>query len=201
MLDLHAYFEELRQHLNLVKPEITSDFYITELCTLNRLRQGTYQLTSDNWVHSHTFFFHYALGGGGIFEAKLPSKLMGEQTKETLRRYGPKFKLKQYSPGRYSPLIEAYMPVSFEFEADMERAAIRMPGVSTYSYDIDEIDAEFMHEMAKYILGKPNGFEGMNGNCVAEESSVRTRQQLKHGRKNGWGAKYSLIERIFRHRA
>lgn len=205
---LHAYFKEFQQQLNLVNPEITSDFYITDLCTLKSLRQGGYQLTSDNSGYVRKFTLHYALVGRGMSEVKLPNKLIAEQKRENLWRCGFKFKLKEYSPSRCSLLIEAYVPVSFEFEADAERAAIRlkvknkpMPGVSGYIYDADQIDAEFMDETAKYILDKPNGFDELSGNTVPEDTLVRIREQLKREKKKGRGAKESLSEKLFRRKA
>ncbi len=208
MDDLHAYFKEFQQQLALVNPEITNDFYITDLCTLMGLKQGAYQVTSDSSGHVHKFTFHYALIGRGMREVKLPNRLVAEQKKETLWRYGFKFKLKEYSPSRCSLLIEAYVPVSFEFEPDVERAAIRlkvknkpMPGVSTYTYDADQIDAEFMDETAKYILDKANSFDELSGNTVPEDTLVRIRQQLKREKKKGRGAKPSLTEKLFRKKA
>lgn len=208
MDDLHAYFKEFQQQLNLVKPEITSDFYITDLCTLKGLSQEAYQLTSDNSGHVNKFTFHYALVGKGVREVRLPNKLVAEQKKEVLWRYGFKFKLKEYSPSRCSLLIEAYVPVSFEFEADVERAAIRlrvknkpMPGISTYTYDADQVDSEFMDETAKYVLSKPNGFDELSGNTVPEDTLVRLREQLNREKKRGRGAKPSLTEKLFRKKA
>lgn len=208
MDDLHAYFKEFQQQLNLVKPEITGDFYITDLCTLKGLSQGAYQVTSDNGGHVNKFTFHYALLGKGVREVKLPNKLVAEQKKEVLWRYGFKFKLKEYSPSRCSFLIEAYVPVSFEFEADVERAAIRLkvknkplPGISTYTYDADQIDSEFMDETAKYVLNKPNGFDELSGNTVPEDTLVRLREQLNREKKRGRGAKPTLTEKLFRKKA
>lgn len=208
MVDLHAYFKELLQQLNLVNPEITSDFYITDLCTLKGLRQGAYQLTSDNSDHVNNFTFHYSLVGEGTHEIKLPSKLVAEKKKESLWRYGFKFKLKEYSPSRCSLLIEAFVPVSFEFQVDVERAAIRlkvknkpMPGISSYIYKPDRIDAEFMDETARYILEKPNRFDELSGNTVPEDTLVRIRQQLEREKKRGRGVKPSLTEKLFRRKA
>ncbi len=208
MDDLHSYFKELKQQLSLVNPEITTDFYITDLCTLKGLTQGAYQVTSDNSGTVNKFTFHYALVGRGMREVKLPNRLVAEQKKETLWRYGLKFKLKEYSPNRCSLLIEAYVPVSFEFEADIERAAIRlkvknkpMVGISTYTYDADQIDSEFMDETAKYILDKPNGFDELSGNTVSEDTLVRLREQLAREKKRGRGAKPSISEKLFRKKA
>lgn len=208
MDDLHAYFKEFQQQLNLVNPEITGDFYITDLCTLKNLRQEGYQVTSDSSDGVRKFTFHYVRAGRGLREVRLPNKLIAEQKRENLWRYGLKFKLKEYSPNRCALLIEAYVPVSFEFEADVERAAIRlkvknkpMPGISTYTYDADQIDAEFMDEVAKYVLEKPNRFDELSGNTVPEDTLVRIRQQLKREKKKGRGAKVSLTEKILRRKA
>ncbi len=208
MDDLHAYFKEFQQQLNLVDPEITGEFYITDLCTLKNLRQEGYQVTSDNADGVRKFTFHYACAGKGLREVRLPNKLIAEQKRENLWRYGLKFKLKEYSPDRCALLIEAYVPVSFEFEADVERAAIRlkvknkpMPGICTYTYDADQIDAEFMDEVAKYVLEKPNRFDELSGNSVPEDTLVRVRQQLKREKKKDRGTKASLTERLFRRKA
>ncbi len=208
MDDLHAYFKEFQQQLNLVNPEITGDFYITDLCTLKNLRQEGYQVTSDSSDGVRKFTFHYVRAGRGLREVRLPNKLIAEQKRENLWRYGLKFKLKEYSQNRCALLIEAYVPVSFEFEADVERAAIRlkvknkpMPGISTYTYDAEQIDAEFMDEVAKYVLEKPNRFDELSGNTVPEDTLVRIRQQLKREKKKGRGAKVSLTEKIFRRKA
>ncbi|MDX1529739.1 MAG: hypothetical protein R3337_14010, partial [Gammaproteobacteria bacterium] len=39
MDDLHSYFKEFQQQLTLVNPEIASDYYLTDLCTLKGLTQ------------------------------------------------------------------------------------------------------------------------------------------------------------------
>ena len=206
--DLHAYFREFQQQLNVVKPEITSDYYITDLCTLKNLSQGNYRVTSDSSNGVRRFVFHYASTGNGVREVKLSSKLLAEQRRENLWRYGFKFKLKENGPNSCSLLVESYVPVSFEFEADVDRAAIRlkvknkpMPGISGYTYDADQIDAEFMDEVAKYILDKPNRFDELSGNTVSENTLVRLRQQLAREKKRGRGAKPSLTEKLFRKKA
>lgn len=205
MDDLHAYFKEFQQQVNLVNPEITGDFYIADLCTLENLRQEGYQVTSGNADGLRKFTFHYARVGKGLSEVRFSNKLIAEQKRESLWRYGLKFKLKEYSPSQCALLIESYVPVSFEFEADVERAAIRlkvknkpMPGISAYTYAADQIDAEFMDEVAKYVLEKPNRFDELSGNTVPEDTLVRIRQQLKREKKKGRGAKASLTEKLFR---
>lgn len=208
MDDLHAYFKEFQQQLTLVNPEITNDFYVTDLCTLKGLRQGAYQVTSDSSGHVHKFTFHYALAGGGVREVKLPNKLAGEQKKEILWRYGFKFKLKEYASTGCALLIEPYVPVSFEFESDVDRGAIQlkvknkpMPGLFTYTYGTERMDAELMDEMAKYILDKPNSFNELSGNAIPENTLERIRRQLEREEKKARGAKKSLGKKLFRRKA
>jgi hypothetical protein len=208
MSDLHAYFKELLQHLKLVDPEITKDFYVIDLCTLKGLRQARYRLTSDNPVHVNNFTFYYDLVGNRTNEVKLPNKLVAAQKKESLWRYGFRCKLKEYSPSCCSLLIEEFVPVSFEFGVDRERAAIRlkvknkpMPGIYTYTYDPDQVDAKFMDETAKYILERPNGFDELSGNTVPEQTLVRLRDQLNREKNRGREAKNSLAKKLFRKKA
>lgn len=193
--ELYGYFKEFQQQLNVVNPEVALDFYITDVCTLKNLRQQNYRITTDGSGELRRFTLHYDCVGKGIKEVKFPSLVLAEQKKDRLQRCNLRFKLKQYSPSHHSMLIESFVPVSFRFKVDVDRAAIRlkvrnkpMPGSSNYTYDADEINAEFMDELAKYILDKPNRFDELSGNTIPEDTLTRIRAQLKMEKERNAGA-------------
>ena len=184
--DLYSYFKEFQKQLSVVSPDVVGDFNVQELCKLTNLKQGDYKLSTENSSEVRKFTFHYTCTGPGIREIRLPSRVIAEQKKEFLWSCNLKFKLKDQAGGKCSILMEAFVPVSFEFEADLEKAAVRlrvknkpMLGVSNYSYNADQINSDFMDEVAKYVLDKPNRFDELSGNTIPEDTLMRIRAQLK----------------------
>ena len=64
--------------------------------------------------------------------------------------------------------IAAEVPGLIVFSADLERSRIKLYiknletlGDISYEYDIDEVNPEFLEELSKYILVKPNKFRTM----------------------------------------
>lgn len=198
--DLYSYFKEFQKQLSVVDPQVTGDFNVQDLCKLTNLKQGEYKLATDDVSSVRKFTFHYTCTGSGVREIKLPSRVIAEQKKEYLWACNLKFKLKDQAGGRCSILMEAFVPVSFEFEADLEKAAVRlrvknkpMLGVSNYSYSADQINSDFMDEVAKYILDKSNRFDELSGNTMPEDTLIRLRAQLAG--KGGGKSKEKVAEK------
>lgn len=198
--DLYSYFKEFQKQLSVVDPQVVGDFNVQDLCKLTNLKQGGYKLTTEDVSEVRKFTFHYACTGSGVREIKLPSRMVAEQKKEFLWSCNLKFKLKDQAGGRCSILLDAFVPVSFEFEADLEKASVRlrvknkpMLGVSNYSYSADQINSDFMDEVAKYILDKPNRFDELSGNTIPEDTLIRLRAQLAE--KSGGKAQEKAAEK------
>lgn len=203
--ELYGYFREFQEQLNVVNPEIVSDFYVTDLCTLKGLRQQNYRITTGGNGELRKFTLHYDCVGRGIKEVRFPNLALAEQKKDRLQRCNLRFKLKQHSPSRCSLLIEPLIPVAFCFKVDTERAAIRLKvrnkptlGSSSYTYEADELNAEFMEEVAKYVLDKPNRFDELSGNTIPEDTLTRIREKLKEEKGRNPRAGSSLRKRLAR---
>ena len=83
--------------------------------------------------------------------------------------------------------MDAYIPVTFEFEADFDtgKVAMRARNVETLGstravFGPNQLDAEFMDELVKRLVRKPNRFQEISGNFISEETRMRLRQQLAH---------------------
>ena len=83
--------------------------------------------------------------------------------------------------------MDAYIPVSFEFEADFDNARINMRmrnvdtlGSSRVVFEPSQIDENFMDELGKLMVRESSKFQDLIGNTVSEETKMRLRQQLAH---------------------
>lgn len=183
--DLYYFFKEFEQQLNVVNPNVTCSFDVGDLCTLTNLTQGEYKLRADDVGEVTKFRFYYSCVGSGGREVKLSNLAVAEKKQEVLKTNQLKFKLRDERGGRCSLLIEAFVPVSFDFSVDVDKAVVRlrvknkpMLGVSNYSYNADQINSEFMDEVAKYILDKPNRFNELSGNTMSEDTLTELRRVL-----------------------
>jgi hypothetical protein len=80
-----------------------------------------------------------------------------------------------------TPLVHGY----YFFRPDPQKKAIslnvrNMDGFGTmiYSYDPERIDSEFMDELGKYILRRPNRFRELSGFEMPEELRQKLREKL-----------------------
>ncbi len=183
--DLYCYFKEFEQQLKLAKPNVTGAFDVEGLCTLTNLTQGEYKLRTSDVGEVRKFAFRFTRTGSGLREVKLANMVLAEQKRDLLTVNNLKCRIKIDASDRCLLQIQAFVPISFQFEVDADKAAVRlrvknkpMLGVANYSYAADQINAEFMDEVAKYILDKPNRFAELSGNAVPEDTLSRIREQL-----------------------
>jgi hypothetical protein len=183
--DLYCYFKEFEQQLKLANPNVTGAFDVEGLCTLTNLAQGEYKLRTSDVGEIRKFAFQYACTGSGMREVRLANMVLAEQKRDLLTGNNLKCRIKIDASDRCMLQIQAFVPIAFQFEVDADKAAVRlrvknkpMLGVANYSYAADQINAEFMDEVAKYILDKPNRFDELSGNTVPEDTLSRLREQL-----------------------
>lgn len=183
MKALYNYFKEFNEHLNVVSPDVTGDYLLEGLGTLNNLRQGDYKLATDDPKSIQKFTFHWSCSGSGRQEFKITNPILAEKHRETLWNLNLRFNKRDLQSGAGAVfVVEAFVPVSFEFEADPVKNVISLKlknlgalGVVTHFYSPDKVNAELMDELAKCVLRRPNRFDELNG----EKMSDTLRQQLR----------------------
>ena len=183
MRALYNYFKEFNEHLNVVSPDVSGDYLLEGLGTLNNLRQGDYQLATDDPKSIQKFTFHWSCSGSGRQEFKITNPILAEKHRETLWNFNLRFNKRDLQSGAGAVfVVEAFVPVSFEFEADPVKNVISLKlknlgalGVVTHFYSPDKVNAELMDELAKCVLRRPNRFDELNG----EKMSDTLRQQLR----------------------
>ena len=77
------------------------------------------------------------------------------------------------------------VPVSFEFQAMMDSGVIRLRvrnleqlGAHNMSFEPEQVDEEFMEELAKAALRQPSRFRELSGNTISEEARRELQQKL-----------------------
>ena len=191
MKALYKYFTEFTEHLNVVSPEVTGDYLLEGLGTLTGLRQGDYKLATDDPNSIQKFTFHWSCTRPGRQEFKVPNPHLAEMHRETLWNLNLKFNKRDLQNGAGSVfVVEAYVPVSIEFEMDAERGVIGLKvknlgslGIVNYHYPPEKVNAELMDELAKCVLRRPNRFDELNGEKMSDTLRQRLREELEKERE------------------
>ncbi len=191
MKALYNYFKEFNEHLNVVSPDVTGDYLLEGLGTLNNLRQGDYKLATDDPKSIQKFTFHWSCSGSGRQEFKITNPILAEKHREILWNLNLRFNKRDLQSGAGAVfVVEAFVPVSFEFEADPVKNVISLKlknlgalGVVTHFYSPDKVNAELMDELAKCVLRRPNRFDELNGEKMSDALRQQIRENLEKERE------------------
>ena len=191
MKALYKYFNEFNDHLNVVSPDVSGDYLLEGLGTLTNLRKGDYKLATDdqNWIQKFTF--HWACARQGRHEFKVGNPIIAEKHRENLWNQNLRFNKRDLQKGAGAVfVIDAFVPVSFEFEADPVKNVINLKlknlgslGTITHSYSSEKVNAELMDEMAKCVLRRPNRFYELNGEKMSDTLRLRLRESVEKERE------------------
>lgn len=193
MKELYTYFKEFCDHLNVVSPDVTGDYLLEGLGTLTALHQGEYKLATDDPEADtvQKFTFHWTCSRDGRQDFRVANGVAAEQFRENMWNLNLRFKKRDVQNGAGAVFtVDAYVPVSIEFEADYEKEAIRLRmknlgalGVTTYYFAPDRINSELMDELAKSVLRRPNRFDELSGNTLSDTLRKRIREQLEEEKR------------------
>ncbi len=191
MKALYKYFMEFNEHLNVVSPDVSGDYLLEGLGTLTNLRQGDYKLATDDPKSIQKFTFHWSCSRAGRQEFKVANPILAEKHREILWNLNLRFNKRDLQKGAGAVfVVEAYVPVSFEFEADPDKNVICLKlknlgalGVINHSYPPDKVNAELMDELAKCVLRRPNRFDELSGQKMSDTLRQRIRESVEKERE------------------
>ena len=186
MVILYNYFKEFCDHLSVITPEVSGDYLLEGLGTLNNLRQDEYKITTDDPQSVQKFTFHWSCSRQGRQEFKVPNPVTAEQHRENLWNLNLRFNKRDMQAGAGAVfVVDTYVPVSIEFEANYDKNAIQLKlknlgtlGIVKHFFDPSKITGEFMDELAKCVLRRPNRFDELTGNTLSDTTRQRIREQL-----------------------
>lgn len=191
MKALYKYFNEFNDHLNVVSPDVSGDYELEGLGTLTNLRQGDYKLATEDPKSLQKFTFHWTCSRQGRQEFKVENPIIAEKHRETLWNYNLKFNKRDLQKGAGTVfVVDAYVPVTCEFEADPVKNVIRLKlknlgvlGVINHAYPPDKVNEELMDEFAKLVLRRPSRFDELSGEKMSDTLRLQLRENVEKERK------------------
>jgi hypothetical protein len=188
----YAYFEKFKEHVDILAPKLETSYDVRGLCTLKGLLQTEYALSSDD-VHERmtSFTFRCLYRGTDPVQATISHGAMAESIKDYLEQHRLKFKLVTRSGKGNVFTVQPEVPMSFEFSSEPETEMIRLVlrnvnGLSreTYHYPVSKLDREFVDEIAKCVLHKPNRLTELTGNNLTDTTRFRIRTAVEESKRH-----------------
>lgn len=186
---VYDYFKDTCDQLTVVDPDIYMSYEVRGFGKLGPLRQGEYRVNAENPDTMDKFNVFFSCSRPDQVRFKLPGKETVAAQKEFMWSCNLRFNTKVDAHGNGTFTLEAYVPITIEFEADYQnvRVLVAIRNMDTLGTDRivlepDQLDDEFVDELAKCIVRKENHFQELTGNTVPKEVRMRLQQQLQHDR-------------------
>ena len=166
MQALYKYLKDTCEQLVIVDPDVHMSYEVRGFGKLGPLRQGDYKVAADDPRNLDKFTLSFACTRPDQIKFQVDGKERAVQQKEFLWSCNLRFTSKVTADGSGVFFMDAYIPVTFEFEADFDNARIKMRmrnvdslGSSRVVFEPDQINDEFMEELAKLMIRKSNKFQ------------------------------------------
>lgn len=191
LAQIHRYLVELIEPLKVLKPDIVVDFPLPGSGMLRGLRQGEYEVVAGG-SPLESVVVRYTLRNDRRAEFELKGIASLETWLENLKRQGLEVHSARLTDGTATGLraqvaIEGFVPVGLRFKMDLENGVLLLI-VRNYDDLVDrrhvirpeQVDGEFLEELGKYILRKPNRFLRRE---VPTEVRERLRKRLEEDKR------------------
>lgn len=193
--EIHNYLLELVNQLNVLNLELLRPYYIEGFGMIEDYRPRDYALSVDSIRigqkdYANTLVLRYKCGTEKNIEIERTVPAQIDNLKDYLWQNNLKYQCTEYKNDRGLVARAVFnvaneIPVTLRFTADFENAKIFLQmknfnglTVSEFTYEANEITAQLLDELAKYLIDKPNGFRELG----QHQQSMRelTRQARQH---------------------
>ncbi len=198
--EIHHYLRELADQLNVLNQEIKRTYMIEGFGMIDDFRPRDYALSVDSirigqkdFANTLVFRFKCASDKNITFERHMPNQI--DAAKEFLWQNNLKYQCSEFKNDRGIVARAVFnvaneIPVTFRFSADFENARISLQvknfsglTVSNYVYDANELNTDFLDELAKYVLDQPSKFTEYGRHQQALRDNARQVQKQKEAIK------------------
>jgi hypothetical protein len=180
------YFEQLKQHLEVVNRKIVASYDIRGVGRVGGLVQGRYSVSAPNPDSLDKFVFRCVCAKSGVMQIKQDDTASVAAYRDYLRENGLKAKMRDTGRGSALFTLEAQIPVVVEFTANYERFSIRLRvrnlttmGVARYTLKVEELEAKLLDEVAKAILRTENRFDEIVGSDLSKTGKIRLKKKIR----------------------
>ncbi|MEK6663981.1 MAG: hypothetical protein AABY73_08980 [Pseudomonadota bacterium] len=194
--EIHHYLRELVNQLNVLNQDIKRAYMIEGFGLIDDFRPRDYALSVDSIRigqkdFANTLVFRFKCGTEKEIsvERNVPSQI--DNLKEYLWQNNLKYQCTEFKNDRGMVARAVFnvtneIPVTFRFSADFENAKIFLQvknfnglTVNEYVYEVNEMTAEFLEELAKYVLEKPSKFRELGRHQQSFLALTRQARQQK----------------------
>ncbi len=194
--EMHHYLRDLVNQLNVLNQDIKRTYMIEGFGLIDDFRPRDYALNVDSirigqkdFANTMVFRFKCATEKEISVERNVPGQI--DNLKEYLWQNNLKYQCTEYKNDRGLVARAVFnvtneIPVTFRFSADFENAKIFLQvknfsglTVNEYVYEANEMTAEFLDELAKYVLEKPNKFRELGRHQQSMRELTRQVRQQK----------------------
>lgn len=180
------YFEELKQHLELVNREIRATYGVRGIGRVDGLLQGKYSVTASDPQSLEKFSFRCVCAKSGVFQVNQADPASAAAYKAYLRDNRLQAKVRDAGKGAATFMVQPVVPVVVEFSSDYERVGIGLRvrnlneiGVERHSLDVEQLDEKLLDEVAKAILRTDNRFDELVGNVISQSGQIRLKRKIR----------------------
>lgn len=194
--EIHHYLRELVSQLNVLNQDIKRAYMIEGFGLIDDFRPRDYALSVDSirigqkdFANTMVFRFKCVTEKEISVERNVPSQI--DNLKEYLWQNNLKYQCTEFKNDRGLVARAVFnvtneIPVTFRFSADFENAKIFLQvknfsglTVNEYVYEASEMTAEFLDELAKYVLEKPSKFRELGRHQQNIRELTRQARQQK----------------------
>ena len=185
----YTYFNELKQHLLVVKRQIQASYDIRDVGLVDGLQQGQYGVATENPEQLDKFSIRCVCAKSGILQVNHSDVASVAAYRDYLRSNGLQAKVRDATKGGKGGavfMVQPTVPVVIEFSADYERAVIILRirnlnriGVSRHTLTPEQVDEKLLDEIAKAILRQPNRFDIITGDVISDTSKFRLKKRIR----------------------
>ena len=185
MHELQRYLRRLADHLDRTDLKQLISYEVQGSKPLSHLKQCEYGVNVDDPDRITKLALRYVCKASRVEDVYSPNKESGERQQQHMWRHRLRFSTKKTADERWHFKLDAFVPVSFEFDLDPENDAIRLKvtnherlGQLSYRYDAEDINQLFLDELASYIMRRPSRFHELSGDVVPEDTLHQLRKQV-----------------------
>ncbi|MCH9670166.1 MAG: hypothetical protein K0U93_01845 [Gammaproteobacteria bacterium] len=185
MTALAEYLRDMAASLTVVQPDVRFDYDVHGCGSLKALEQCEYRAVVPDARPIEHVTFQFQCRSTGTVRFEVVGKDAAERQRQYLWSHNLRFTSKLSADAVGSFTLEKMVPVSFEFQAMMDSGVIRLRvrnleqlGAHNMSFEPEQVDEEFMEELAKAALRQPSRFRELSGNTISEEARRELQQKL-----------------------
>ncbi len=170
MLDLYRHLNELTQHLNIVKLDVTAPYTFGGDGQSIELKQHDYITHIDSTTETKLVTCAFRCTSPRDFECTAVGKQAIDKYIDYLKKYNLQYQLQesrnpdgQINGARFT--VKASIPVRFAFKADVENGGVALTynnfdglGLRHYNFKADIINEDFLDRMGRLIIREIDNF-------------------------------------------